>query len=139
MDRLFQWIVLFCLLVWLLGRLGTARPSFDIIPRPAVECSTSVIGVQGKEQGDEGCRGFEEDSGSQRKLWGEKGCFSLVQVVVRVYCCLTLTVLSNISRPWSHKGGGALGRSEKPNEIKIRPGNTTLARLKTHDTKKAQK
>ena len=32
------------------------------------------------------------------------------------------------------KGAGAVGSSEKPNEIKIRPGNTTLPRLKTHDT-----
>ena len=38
--------------------------------------------------------------------------------------------------PWSHKGAGAQGRSEKPNEIKIRHGNTTLSRLKTHDTEK---
>lgn len=30
------------------------------------------IGVQGKEQGDEGCRGFEENPGPQRKLWGER-------------------------------------------------------------------
>ena len=29
-----------------------------------------------------------------------------------------------------------LGRSEKPSEIKIRQGNTTLSRLKTHDTDK---
>ena len=30
-----------------------------------------------------------------------------------------------------------IGRSEKPSEIEIRPENTTLSRLKAHDTKKA--
>ena len=35
-------------------------------------------------------------------------------------------------RCWS----SIIGRSEKPSEIKIRPGNTTLSRLKTHDTDK---
>ena len=34
------------------------------------------------------------------------------------------------------KGAGALRISEERNEIEIRPGNTTLSRLKTHDTKK---
>ena len=34
---------------------------------------------------------------------------------------------SNIYSPWSHIGAGALGRSEKSIEIKIRPGNTTLS------------
>ena len=47
-------------------------------------------------------------------------------------------LLSEILSPWSHKGAGALGRSEKPSEIKIRPGNTTLTRLKTHDTEKGE-
>ena len=44
--------------------------------------------------------------------------------------------MSNIWSPWSHKGARALGRSEKPSDIKFRPGNTTLSRLKTHDTEK---
>ena len=55
------------------------------------------------------------------------------------YCCcfLTLTLVKK-SRVRGHtkKGAGALGRSEKPSEIKIRPVNTTLSRLKTHDTEK---
>lgn len=36
--------------------------------------STSVFicsGLQGKEQSDKGYRGAQEDSGSQRKFWGE--------------------------------------------------------------------
>ena len=55
---------------------------------------------------------------------------------------LLLLLLSHInscqtSRVRGHtKGAGALGRSEKPSEIKIRQGNTTLSRLKTHDTEK---
>ena len=54
------------------------------------------------------------------------------EVVVLVF--FSHLLLSIIWSPWSHQGAGALGRSEKPSEIKIRQGNTTLSRLKTHDT-----
>ena len=55
---------------------------------------------------------------------------NVVVVVVFVVVVLTLTLVKHLKSPWSHKGAGALGRPEKPNEIKIRPGNTTLSHLK---------
>ena len=52
-------------------------------------------------------------------------------------CFFTLELSSKIWSPRSHKGAGALGTSEKQNELKIRPGNTTLPRKKkTHNTEK---
>ena len=51
---------------------------------------------------------------------------------------ITLPLVKNLEFR-GHKGAGALGRSEKPSEIKIRPGNSTLSRLQTHDTKKKHK
>ena len=57
-------------------------------------------------------------------------CNVIVVVVVVVVVVVSRQLLSNILSPWSHKGAGALGRSEKPNKIKNRPGNTTLSRLK---------
>ena len=53
-----------------------------------------------------------------------------------VCCCfLTLTLVKHLESVVT-QGAGALGRSEKPSEIKIRQRNTTLSRLKTHDTEK---
>ena len=55
-------------------------------------------------------------------------------------CCCLLLLFSHINscqksrvRGHTKEGAGALGKSEKPNEINIRPGNTTISRLKTHD------
>ena len=72
---------------------------------------------------------------SSRSTTNTSGCST-----GKILSCLMFLLFSHINSckkiqsPWSHKGAGALGRSEKPNEIKIRPGNTTLSRLKTHDT-----
>lgn len=44
------------------------------IPIDSTLISTPVLsrsGIQGKEQSDEGYRGAQEDSGAQRKFWGE--------------------------------------------------------------------
>ena len=51
-------------------------------------------------------------------------------IVVVVVVVLTLTLVKNLESVVTQKGAGALGRSERPNLIKIRPGNTTLSRLK---------
>ena len=73
--------------------------------------------------------------------------FMILSFLTRGYeicCCYLLLLLllfshinscQKIYSPWSLKGAGALRSSEKLNEIEIRPGNTTLSRLKTHDTK----
>lgn len=34
-------------------------------------CAPVCSGIQGKEQGDERCRGSQEDSGAQREFWGK--------------------------------------------------------------------
>ena len=55
-----------------------------------------------------------------------------VRVVVRCcfVVCLSLTLVENLESVVLQRCCGALRRSEKPNEIKICPGNTTLSSLK---------
>lgn len=55
-------------LVYTLQRDSSSATHFDgPVPHVPPRCS----GVQGKEQGDEGYRGSQEDSGAQREFWGE--------------------------------------------------------------------
>ena len=48
----------------------------------------------------------------------------------RLCCCLTLTLVKNLESVVTQRCWSPRKISEKPNEIKIRPGNTTLSRLK---------